>query len=157
SDIGWIVGHSYIVYAPLLAGCTTIAFEGALDHPGPATFYRIVADNHVSGVFTSPTAVRMLMKYGAEPAGRFDLRSVERVVCAGGVLTPPAWAWLQQEVFGDRVPVLDHMWQTETSGPIVANPYGVALLPIRPGSAGLPVAGVEAAVVTPEGEPCPPG
>jgi acetyl-CoA synthetase len=157
SDIGWVVGHSYIVYAPLLFGCTTIAFEGALDHPGPETFYRIIADNHVSGVFTSPTAVRMLMKYGAESARPFDLGSVERVVCAGEVLNPPAWEWFQKEVFADLVPVLDHMWQTETSGPIVANPYGVSLLPTKPGSSGIPVAGVEAAIVTPEGEACPPG
>ncbi|HVG96959.1 MAG TPA: acetate--CoA ligase [Chloroflexota bacterium] len=157
SDLGWIVGHSYIVYAPLLVGCTTLAFEGALDHPGPDTFYRTVADHGVRGVFTSPTAVRLLMRYGTEPARRFDLGAVERVVCAGEVLNPPAWEWFQKEVFGDRVPVLDHMWQTETGGPIVANPYGVALQPIKPGSAGLPVAGVEAAVLTPEGEPCPPG
>jgi acetyl-CoA synthetase len=157
SDIGWVVGHSYIVYGPLLAGCTTLAFEGALDHPGPDAFYRIVADHRVSGLFTSPTAVRLLMKYGTEPARRFDLGSVERVVCAGEVLNPPAWEWFQKEVFGDRVPVLDNMWQTETGGPIVANPYGLALLPIKPGSAGLPVAGVEAAILTPEGEPCPPG
>src|SRR5437870_2655166 len=83
SDIGWIVGHSYMVYAPLMAGCTTIAYEGALDHPDPATFYRQVQENHVSGVFTSPTAVRLLMRYGSEPARRFDLSSLERVVCAG--------------------------------------------------------------------------
>jgi acetyl-CoA synthetase len=66
-----VVGHSYIVYAPLLAGCTTIAFEGALDHPGPETFYRIVDENRVTGIFTSPTAVRLLMKYGAAPSARF--------------------------------------------------------------------------------------
>ena len=152
SDIGWVVGHSYIVYAPLLIGCTTIAYEGAIDHPGPETFYRILADNHVSGVFTSPTAVRLLMRYGTEPAQAFDLGSVERVFCAGEVLNPPAWEWLQKDVFGDRVPVLDHMWQTETGGPIVANPYGVAMLPIKPGSAGIPLAGIEAAVVSPEGD-----
>ncbi len=157
SDIGWVVGHSYIVYAPLLAGCTTIAYEGALDHPGPETFYRIVAENHVSGVFTSPTAARLLMRYGVDAARGHDLSSVERVVCAGEVLNPPAWEWLQKEVFADRIPVLDHMWQTETSGPIVANPYGLALLPIKPGSAGVPLPGIEAAVMTLEGEPCPPG
>jgi acetyl-CoA synthetase len=156
SDIGWVVGHSYIVYAPLLAGCTTIAYEGALDHPGPETFYRLVAENHVSGVFTSPTAARLLMRYGAEPARRYDLGSLERVLCAGEVLNPPAWEWLQKEVLDDRVPVLDHMWQTETSGPIVANPYGLALLPIKPGSSGIPLPGIEAAILTLEGEPCGP-
>lgn len=157
SDIGWVVGHSYIVYAPLLAGCTTIAYEGALDHPGPETFYRIIEENHVSGVFTSPTAVRLLMRYGTEHARRFDLSSMERVVCAGEVLNPPAWEWLQKEVFADRIPVIDHMWQTETSGPIVGNPYGVAMLPIKPGSSGIALPGVEGAVMTPEGQECKPG
>jgi acetyl-CoA synthetase len=157
SDIGWIVGHSYIVYAPLLAGCATLVYEGALDHPGPDTLYRIVDENRVSGIFTSPTAVRLLMRYGVEVARRHDLDSVERVVCAGEVLNPPAWEWLQKEVLGDRVPVLDHMWQTETSGPIVGNPYGLGLLPIKPGSSGIMLPGVDGAVMTPEGEPCGPG
>ena len=156
SDIGWVVGHSYIVYAPLLIGCTTIAYEGAIDYPGPEAFYHIIADNHVSGIFTSPTAVRQLMRYGTEPASRFDLSCVERVVCAGEVLNAPAWEWLQREVFDDRIPVLDHMWQTETGGPIVANPYGVAMLPIKPGSSGIPVAGIHAGVVTPDGTSCGP-
>lgn len=124
SDIGWVVGHSYIVYAPLLFGCTTIAYEGALDHPDAGTVYRIVEENRISGIFTSPTAVRLLMRYGAEPSCRHDLSSVERVVCAGEVLNPPAWEWFQKEVFADRIPVMDYMWQTETSGPIVGNPYG---------------------------------
>jgi acetyl-CoA synthetase len=156
SDIGWVVGHSYIVYAPLLFGCTTIAYEGALDQPGPETFYRVVRDNHVSGLFTSPTAVRLLMRYGGAPARGFELGSLERVMCAGEVLNPPAWEWLQKEVLGDRVPVIDHMWQTETGGPIVGNPYGLGLLPIKPGSSGIPLPGIEAAIMTPEGEPCGP-
>jgi acetyl-CoA synthetase len=157
SDIGWVVGHSYIVYAPLLAGCTTIAYEGALDHPGPDTFYRMVAANHVTGVFTSPTAVRLLLRYGTEPARAHDLGSLERVFCAGEVLNPPAWEWLQKEVLRDRVPVIDHMWQTETSGPIVGNPYGLGMLPIKPGSPGIPLPGIDAAVMTPDGEVCAPG
>jgi acetyl-CoA synthetase len=156
SDIGWVVGHSYIVYAPLLIGCTTIAFEGAIDYPTPETFYRISAENHVSGIFTSPTAVRLLMRYGTEHARKHDLGSVERVFCAGEVLNPPAWEWLQREVFGDRVPVLDHMWQTETGGPIVANPYGVGMLPIKPGSGGVPVAGIDASIVSADGTACGP-
>jgi len=151
SDIGWVVGHSYIVYAPLLIGCTTIAYEGSIDHPGPQTFYRVTSDNHVSGIFTSPTAVRLLMRYGTEAARGIDLSAVERIFCAGEVLNPPAWEWLQREVFGDQVPVLDHMWQTETGGPIVANPYGVSLLPMKPGAGGVAVAGIDAGIVSPEG------
>jgi acetyl-CoA synthetase len=157
SDIGWVVGHSYIVYAPLLIGCTTIAYEGAIDHPDPGTFYRIIAENHVTSIFTSPTAARLLMRYGVEPARRYDLSSVTRVFCAGEVLNAPAWEWLQKELFEDRIPVIDHMWQTETGGPIVGNPYGIDLLPIKPGSAGIVLPGIEGKIVSPEGQDLPPG
>ena len=157
SDIGWVVGHSYIVYAPLLAGCTTIAFEGALDHPGPEAFYRVIDDNQVSGIFTSPTAVRLMMRYGSNIARQFHLQSVGRVVCAGEVLNPPAWEWLQKDVFADRIPVLDHMWQTETSGPIVGNTFGLGTLPIKPGSSGVVLPGIQGAIMTPDGETCAPG
>lgn len=158
SDIGWIVGHSHIVYAPLLIGATTIAYEGALDYPSPETPYRIIEENGVTGIFTSPTAVRLLMKYGTEPARRYDLSSVERIVCAGEVLNPPAWEWLQKDVFENRIPVIDHWWQTETGGPVIGNPYGLAMLPIKPGSAALPLPGMDVAVVRPEdGTPCRPG
>jgi len=157
SDIGWIVGHSYIVYAPLLIGATTIAYEGAYDHPGPDVFWKVIERYRVSGVFTSPTLIRMLMKHGTEAARGFDLSSVRRVFSAGEVLNPPAWAWLQGEVFRDEVPVLDHWWQTETGGPVIANPYGVATLPIRPGAAGLPLAGIDVAVVDADGNELPPG
>ena len=157
SDIGWVVGHSYIVFAPLLVGCTTIAYEGALDHPDAETFYRIVERHKVTGIFTSPTAVRLLMRYGSAPAKAHDLGSLERVFCAGEVLNAPAWEWFQKEAFGDLVPVIDHYWQTETGGPVVGNPYGIALLPIKPGSGGVPLAGVEAAVVDQEGRELPAG
>ena len=157
SDIGWVVGHSYIVYAPLLAGATTIAYEGALDFPTPDVFWRLCDELAVTGVFTSPTAVRMLMRYGEEHAKAHDLSKLTRIFCAGEVLNPPAWEWLQKTVLEDRIPVIDHMWQTETGGPVFGNPWGTGLLPIKPGSAGLPLPGVDAAVVTVEGEPLPAG
>ncbi len=156
SDIGWVVGHSYILYAPLLVGCTTVAYEGALDYPGPDTVWRLVEELGVTGIFTSPTAVRALMRYGEEPMRGRDLSSLERVVCAGEVLNPPAWEWLQKTVFDDRIPVIDHWWQTETGGPVLGNPYGLAMLPIKPGSAGIPLPGMDVAVMTPEGELCGP-
>ena len=96
SDIGWIVGHSYMVYAPLLIGCTTVVFEGALDHPHAEANWRVVVEEFgATGIFTSPTAVRMLMRYGDEPLLSVDHSRLERVVCAGEVLNAPAWDWLQ--------------------------------------------------------------
>jgi acetyl-CoA synthetase len=83
-----------------------------------------------------------------------NLNSLERVFCAGEVLNPPAWEWLQKEAFDNRIPVIDHYWQTETGGPIVGNPYGLSLLPIKPGSASIALPGIDVAVMTPEGEPC---
>jgi acetyl-CoA synthetase len=152
SDIGWVVGHSYIVYAPLMAGATTIAYEGALDHPDPDAPWSIIDREGVTGIFTSPTAVRLLMRYGEDVPRRHDLGKLERVFCAGEVLNAPAWEWLQRTVFEDRVPVIDNMWQTETGGPIFGNPYGVGQLPIKPGSAGIALPGIDADVVGPEGE-----
>jgi len=157
SDIGWVVGHSYMVYAPLLAGCTTIVYEGALDHPEPDVVWRLIEELGVTGLFTSPTAVRLLMRYGEAQAQEHDLSSLERVVSAGEVLNAPVWKWLQEVVLEDRVPVIDHMWQTETGGPIFGYPYGIEMLPIKPGSAGIPLPGIEAEVLTSEGEPCAPG
>ena len=149
SDIGWVVGHSYIVYAPLIVGATTLAYEGALDYPGPETFWQVVEEFGVTSVFTSPTAVRLLMKYGDEPPRTYDHSSLDRVFCAGEVLNAPAWEWLQKTVLHDRVPVMDHMWQTETGGPVFGNPYGLGMLPIKPGSATIPLPGIEAEVVSP--------
>lgn len=158
SDIGWIVGHSYMVYAPLMAGCTTVVFEGALDYPRAETNWQMAVEEFgVTGIFTSPTAVRALMSYGDEPLLQVDHSRLERVVCAGEVLNAPAWEWLQHTILKNRVPVIDNMWQTETAGPLFGNPYGLDLLPIKPGSAGIALPGIEAAVVTSEGEACPPG
>src|SRR6266536_2991837 len=148
SDIGWVVGHSYIVYAPLIVGATTLAYEGALDYPGPETFWQVVEEFGVTSVFTSPTAVRLLMKYGDEAPRKFAHSSLDRVFCAGEVLNAPAWEWLQKTVLDDRVPVLDHMWQTETGGPVFGNPYGLGMLPIKPGSATIALPGIETEVVS---------
>jgi acetyl-CoA synthetase len=157
SDIGWIVGHSYVVYAPLLFGCSTIMYEGTPDYPSPDIWWRIIEKNHVTKFWTSPTGVRALMKYGDEWPKKHDLSSVELVACAGEVLNPPAWEWLQKKVFEDRIPVIDHMWQTESSGPMIGNPYGITLLPTKPGSATIPLPGIDAEIVDEEGKPVPVG
>ena len=157
SDIGWIVGHSYMVYAPLVAGATTVVFEGALDHPAPDANWRVAVEEFgATGIFTSPTAVRMLMRYGDGPLASVDHSRLGRVVCAGEVLNAPAWDWLQNTILKGRAPVIDHMWQTETGGPVFGNPYGIELLPIKPGSATIALPGIDAAVVTLEGAPCAP-
>jgi acetyl-CoA synthetase len=157
SDIGWAVAHSYTVYAPLIAGCTTVAFEGALDYPTPAAHWGTAVEEFgVTGIFTSPTAARLLMRYGEDVLRGIDHSRLERVVCAGEVLNPRVWDWLQNHVLAGRVPVIDNMWQTETAGPVFGNPYGLGLLPIKPGSAGIALPGIDAAIVTPEGRPCGP-
>ena len=157
SDIGWIVGHSYIVYAPLIIGCTTLAFEGALDHPSSESNWKVAIEEFaVSGIFTSPTAVRLLMRYGDDPLNKVNHDNLERVFCAGEVLNAPAWDWLQNRILKGRIPVIDHMWQTETGGPVFGNPYGLGMLPIKPGSATIPFPGIECAVMTLDGETCGP-
>jgi len=152
SDIGWAVGHSYIVYAPLMAGATTLAYEGAIDYPDENTVWATIERERVTGVFTSPTAIRLLMRYGEAVPHRHDLTSLERFFSAGEVLNAPAWEWLQKTVFRDRIPVIDHMWQTETGGPIFGNPYGIGMLPIKPGSAGIALPGIEADIVDQDGQ-----
>ncbi|MGO8948260.1 MAG: acetate--CoA ligase [Ktedonobacterales bacterium] len=148
SDIGWVVGHSYIVYAPLIAGATTLAYEGALDYPGPDVFWQVIEEFGVTSVFTSPTAVRLLMKYGDEPPRQHNHTRLNRIFCAGEVLNAPVWEWLQKTILKNRVPVIDHMWQTETGGPVFGNPYGLGMLPIKPGSATIPLPGIEVEVVS---------
>ncbi len=147
SDIGWIVGHSYNTYGPLLHGCTSVLYEGTPDYPRKDMWWDIVEKYKVTAMWLSPTGVRGLMRLGLDQAKKHDLSTVKRIFCAGEVLNPPAWQWLQEQVFENRIPVIDHMWQTETSGPIFANPYGLGLIPIKPGSAGIPVPGIVAEIV----------
>ncbi|MEW5953693.1 MAG: acetate--CoA ligase [Bacillota bacterium] len=158
SDIGWIVGHSYNVYCPLLTGCTSVVYEGTPDYPTKDMWWSVASRNKATALWLSPTGVRGMMRLGIEQAKKHDLGTVERVFCAGEVLNPPAWSWLQEQVFENKVPVMDHMWQTETSGPIFANPYGLGIIPIKPGSAHIPVPGVVAEVLDEkDGKPLPPG
>lgn len=132
-------------------------YEGVPDHPSPDIWWQIMERNRVTQAWVSPTGVRALMRYGETWPKKHDLSSLRLVVCAGEVLNPPAWEWLQKKVFEDRIPVIDHMWQTESSGPMVGNPYGIALLPIKPGSATIPLPGIDADIVDEEGKPVPVG
>jgi len=157
SDIGWIVGHSYITFAPLLIGCTTIVYEGVPDYPKPTQWWEVMEKYKATIVWTSPTGVRVLRKLGIEHANKHDLSSVQRIVCAGEVLNPEVLLWLRDEVFKGRIPVIDHMWQTEVAGAMFGYPYGLELPEIRPGSAGFPMPGVLPEIVDEhEGKPCGP-
>ncbi|HZQ68857.1 MAG TPA: acetate--CoA ligase [Terriglobales bacterium] len=156
SDIGWIVGHSYIVYAPLCAGVTTLFREGAIDFPNPGTAWEIVERYGVSKMFTAPTALRMFMRYGEKfPAGH-DLTSLKFIACAGEPLNPEAWRWAQTHLAGDGAwgYVVDNWWQTELGGPALGTPPSMAM---RPGKAGVSLPGCEADVVDEEGRPTPAG
>jgi acetyl-CoA synthetase len=147
SDIGWIVGHSYIVYAPLCAGATTLLREGAIDYPEPGVAWQIVERYGVTKMFTAPTAIRMWMRYGESLPCARDLSSLRVIACAGEPLNPEAWRWAQTYLAGDGKwgYVVDNWWQTELGGPTLGTPI---TLPVRIGKAGLPLPGVEADVLT---------
>lgn len=158
SDIGWVVGHSYIVYGPLLAGCTTILFEGKpVGTPDAGTFWRIIDEHSVKTLFTAPTALRAIKR--EDPQGHFvkesDLSSLKAVFLAGERADPDTVSWATAQL---TVPVIDHWWQTETGWPIVANCLGLGEpLPIKPGSASLPVPGFEVCVLDDQGQKLPAG
>ena len=134
SDVGWVVGHSYIVYAPLLAGATTVLYEGKpVGTPDAGQFWRVIAEHGVKSMFTAPTAFRAIKKEDpkGEFAGRYDLSTLKYLFLAGERLDPETYRWAS-ELLG--IPVIDHWWQTETGWPIVANPvsYTHLTLPTTP-------------------------
>jgi acetyl-CoA synthetase len=156
SDIGWIVGHSYIVYAPLCAGATTLFREGAVDYPNPGTAWEIVERYGVTKMFTAPTALRMFMRYGEKYPAQYDLTSLRFIACAGEPLNPEAWRWAQTHLAGDGKwgYVVDNWWQTELGGPALGTPPSMAM---RPGKAGVSLPGTEVDVVDEEGKSTAPG
>jgi acetyl-CoA synthetase len=155
SDIGWVVGHSYIVYAPLLAGATTLFREGAIDYPQPAIAWELVERYRASVIFTAPTAVRMFMRHGDEPPQRYDLSSLRLLTCAGEPLNPEAMAWAYRVICGNGEHgfVADNWWQTETGGPCLGT---LPVMAARPAKAGKPLPGVVAEVVDRQGNRMPP-
>jgi acetyl-CoA synthetase len=156
SDIGWVVGHSYIVYSPLCAGATTLFREGAIDYPNPGIAWEIVERYGVSKIFTAPTALRMFMRFGEGYPAKYDLRSLRLIACAGEPLNPEAWHWAQKYLAGDGKwgYVVDNWWQTELGGPALGTP---PTWPVRPGKAGVALPGSEADVVDEQGKSVPPG
>jgi len=156
SDIGWVVGHSYIVYSPLCAGATTLFREGAVDYPNPGTAWEIVERYGVTKMFTAPTALRMFMRYGEAYPAKYDLTSLRVIACAGEPLNPEAWRWAQTYLAGDGKwgYVVDNWWQTELGGPALGTPPTMA---VRPGKVGVALEGSEADVVDEQGKSVPPG
>ena len=157
SDVGWVVGHSYIVYAPLLAGNATVLYEGKpVGTPDPGAFWRVISENRVSVLFTAPTAFRAIKKEDptGEYIGRYDISSLRYLFLAGERTDPDTLHWAEDKL---SVPVIDHWWQTETGWSIAANCAGIELLPIKEGSPSLPVPGWDLQVLDEAGAPAPAG
>jgi len=156
SDIGWVVGHSYIVYAPLIFGCTTIVYEGKpVRTPDAGAFWRVIAEHRVNAMFTAPTAFRAVRKEDPDGAlvAQYDLSSLKRLFLAGERLDPSTHDWLRGKT---RLPVLDHWWQTETGWAIACNPVGLEPAEEVVGSAGRPTPGFRIEILDPEGKRCGP-
>jgi acetyl-CoA synthetase len=151
ADIGWVTGHSYLVYGPLQNAATCVMYEGAPNHPEPDRFWKIVAKYGVSIFYTAPTAIRAFMKWGDEWPQRHDLSSLRLLGTVGEPINPEAWMWYHQTIGGERCPIVDTWWQTETGG-ILLSPLPGAV-PTKPGSATLPFFGIEADVLNPDGSP----
>ncbi|WP_291153129.1 AMP-binding protein, partial [Ensifer sp. SSB1] len=157
SDIGWVVGHSYIVYGPLLNGSTSILFEGKpVGTPDPGTYWRIIAEYGVAVMFTAPTALRAIRKEDPDASyvGRYDLSRFRALFLAGERADPDTIRWAERSL---GVPVIDHWWQTETGWPVAGNPMGLGLLPVKYGSPAVPLPGYDVQILDDAGHPVAPG
>ncbi|MDN5726801.1 MAG: AMP-binding protein, partial [Propionibacteriales bacterium] len=151
SDVGWVVGHSYIVYAPLLVGATTVMYEGKpVGTPDAGAFWKVIADHGVTCMFTAPTALRAIRRVDPELIKAHDTATLRHLFLAGERLDPDTWRWASDHL---GVPVVDNWWQTETGWPIAANLRGLEPMPIKPGSPTVPVPGFDVVVLDPAGEP----
>jgi acetyl-CoA synthetase len=157
ADIGWVTGHSYIVYGPLLTGTTSILYEGAPDFPRPDRWWEIVERRKVSILYTSPTAIRLHMRLGESWAKAHDLGSLRLLGTVGEAINPEAWKWYHEHIGGGRCPIVDTWWQTETGATMASPQAGGALVPLRPGSATFPMPGADVRVVRSDGTPASPG
>ena len=154
ADIGWVTGHSYVIYGPLQNGATTLMYEGAPNFPEPDRFWRIIDRHKVNIFYTAPTAIRAFMRFGTEWPRKHAMKSLRLLGTVGEPINPEAWMWYRENIGRDRCPIVDTWWQTET-GMIMISPLPGAT-PLKPGSATRPLPGVVADVVTREGEPVPP-
>jgi acetyl-CoA synthetase len=154
ADVGWVTGHSYVVYGPLAAGATTLMYEGAPNWPEPDRFWRIIEEYAVSILYTAPTAIRAFIRWGDQWVKKHDLSSLRLLGTVGEPINPEAWMWYHEMIGGGRCPIVDTWWQTET-GAIMITPLPGAI-PTKPGSATLPFFGVDPAVVDANGKEAPP-
>ncbi len=150
ADVGWITGHSYLIYGPMQNAATVVVYEGAPNHPDNGRFWEIVQKYKVSIFYTAPTAIRAFMKWGDEWPKKCDLSSLRLLGTVGEAINPEAWIWYHEVIGGKRCPIVDTYWQTETGGIILTPLPGVT--PTKPGSATLPFFGIDPAVLTEEGE-----
>ncbi len=153
ADIGWVTGHSYVVYGPLANGATTVMYEGAPNHPEPDRFWRIVAKYGVTIMYTAPTAIRAFMKWGRQWPDKHDLSSLRLLGTVGEPINPEAWMWFYEVIGGKRCPIVDTWWQTETGGIMITPLPGAT--PVKPGTATLPFFGILPEVVDNEGKAVP--
>ncbi|MCA9892034.1 MAG: acetate--CoA ligase [Anaerolineae bacterium] len=154
ADPGWITGHSYIVYAPLILGATSIIYEGAPNHPYPDRWWRIVEEYGVTILYTAPTAIRGLMRFGDAWANRHDLSSLRLLGSVGEPINPEAWRWYHRVIGREECPIIDTWWQTETGGFMITPLPSVGL---KPGSATRPFPGISVDIIDDEGQSCEPG
>jgi acetyl-CoA synthetase len=156
ADVGWVTGHSSIVYGPLSHGAAIVIYEGAADYPAPDRWWNIIEKYGVTIFYTSPTAVRMFMRYGEEWLAKHDLSSLELLGSVGESINPEVWQWYYKNIGREMCPVVDTWWQTETGGIMISPAPGIEPIPLKPGSATLPLPGVDAAVVDAAGKELPP-
>jgi acetyl-CoA synthetase len=155
ADVGWVTGHSSIVYAPLAHGAAIVLYEGAPDYPAVDRWWHIIAKYGVTIFYTSPTAIRMFMGYGEKWPQKHDLSSLELLGSVGEPINPEAWRWFYEHIGGERCPIVDTWWQTETGGIMLSPAPGIECVPLKPGSVTFPLPGVAADVVDESGKPIP--
>ncbi|MGA2874342.1 MAG: acetate--CoA ligase [Nitrososphaerales archaeon] len=156
ADIGWVTGHSYIVFGPLSLGLTSLLYEGAPDYPHNDRFLEMIERYGVNIFYTSPTALRGLMRYGDELPLKHNLRSLRVLGSVGEAINPHVWLWYFNKIGGGRCPIVDTWWQTETGGIMISASPRLGLVPLKPGSATLPLPGIDAEVLNAEGKPAKP-
>ena len=150
ADVGWVTGHSYVVYGPLALGVTEVMYEGAPDHPTKDRFWAICAKHGVTVFYTAPTAIRTFMKWGVELPAKYDLSKLRLLGTVGEPINPEAWMWYQEHIGGGRCPIVDTWWQTETGGIMITPLPGVTKT--RPGSATIPFPGIDAKLLDGQGK-----